>query len=198
MSDDLKFQLRLTLTDQCAERAKARATGPLPYPIDGHPEAAPSGVEMPVRCFRGLRPRSRSERCTNYPLYQWTKETIEDPAKEAKYAKSFTLCVDGSEDVQIRHGSGPQPPAAAAQAVRMWVYSRSRRPGAKAPSREHNAGASGSALSPCRVGFGGRRALGHELRKTLPPRFWASPIPPPTQATVTGRSQKKLVSVTIT
>jgi hypothetical protein len=27
----------------------------------------------------------------NYPLYQWTKATIENPAKREKYLKSFTL-----------------------------------------------------------------------------------------------------------
>ncbi len=32
-----------------------------------------------------------------YPLYQWTKDTIEDPAKKAKYLKSFTLYVNGDE-----------------------------------------------------------------------------------------------------
>ena len=33
----------------------------------------------------------------NYPLHAWTKATIEDPAKKAKYLKSFTLYVDGDE-----------------------------------------------------------------------------------------------------
>ncbi len=32
-----------------------------------------------------------------YPLYEWTKATIEDPAKKEKYLKSFTLYVDGNE-----------------------------------------------------------------------------------------------------
>ncbi len=32
-----------------------------------------------------------------YPLYEWTKATIENPAKKAKYLKSFTLYVDGNE-----------------------------------------------------------------------------------------------------
>jgi hypothetical protein len=32
-----------------------------------------------------------------YPLYRWTKATIEDPAKKAKYLKSFTLYVHGRE-----------------------------------------------------------------------------------------------------
>jgi hypothetical protein len=33
----------------------------------------------------------------DYPLYQWTKATIEDPAKKEKYLISFTLYVDDRE-----------------------------------------------------------------------------------------------------
>ena len=33
----------------------------------------------------------------SYPLYRWTKATIEDPAKKEKYLKSFTLYVDDRE-----------------------------------------------------------------------------------------------------
>jgi hypothetical protein len=33
----------------------------------------------------------------SYPLYHWTKATIEDPAKKEKYLKSFTLYVDERE-----------------------------------------------------------------------------------------------------
>jgi hypothetical protein len=33
----------------------------------------------------------------NYPLYQWTKATIEDPAKREKYLKSLTLYVHDEE-----------------------------------------------------------------------------------------------------
>ncbi|WP_158935480.1 hypothetical protein [Burkholderia sp. S171] len=32
-----------------------------------------------------------------YPLYQWTRETIENPEKKAKYLKSFTVYVDSEE-----------------------------------------------------------------------------------------------------
>jgi hypothetical protein len=32
-----------------------------------------------------------------YPLYHWTKATIEDPAKKDKYSKSFTLYVNDRE-----------------------------------------------------------------------------------------------------
>jgi hypothetical protein len=33
----------------------------------------------------------------DYPLYEWTKVTIDDPAKKEKHVKSFTLYVDGNE-----------------------------------------------------------------------------------------------------
>ena len=32
-----------------------------------------------------------------YPLYAFTKKTVDDPAKEAKYSKSFALHVGGDE-----------------------------------------------------------------------------------------------------
>jgi hypothetical protein len=33
----------------------------------------------------------------NYPLYEWTKATIQDPAKRAKHIKSFAIYVDDNE-----------------------------------------------------------------------------------------------------
>ena len=33
----------------------------------------------------------------NYPLYEWTKATIENPAKKEKYMKSFTVYVEDRE-----------------------------------------------------------------------------------------------------
>jgi hypothetical protein len=63
---------------------------------------------------RGLRPGASSRSCASslfaeyvaeaekhgakgYPLYAWTKATIENPAKKEKYTKSFTLNADGKE-----------------------------------------------------------------------------------------------------
>lgn len=33
----------------------------------------------------------------NYPLYQWTRQTIDNPEKKAKYLQSFTVYVNGNE-----------------------------------------------------------------------------------------------------
>ncbi len=47
--------------------------------------------------FAGYVAEAEKHGTENYPLYDWTKATIEDPAKKAKYTKSFTLYVDGKE-----------------------------------------------------------------------------------------------------
>jgi hypothetical protein len=40
---------------------------------------------------------AEQEGIENYPLYAWTKATIDSPAKKEKYLKSFTVYVDGQE-----------------------------------------------------------------------------------------------------
>jgi len=47
--------------------------------------------------FAGYVSEAEANGVDKYPLYEWTKATIEDPAKEAKYIKSFTLYVGGRE-----------------------------------------------------------------------------------------------------
>ena len=45
--------------------------------------------------FAGYCAVAEAQGIDKFPLYQWTKDTIEDPAKKAKYLKAFTLYVDG-------------------------------------------------------------------------------------------------------
>src|SRR5207247_2163561 len=47
--------------------------------------------------FAGYVSEAESKGIENYPLYEWTKKTVEDPAKQAKYTKSFALYVGGRE-----------------------------------------------------------------------------------------------------
>ena len=51
---------------------------------------------MPVRRLGGVC-RREEHGVENYPLYQWTKATIENPAKKEKYLRSFTVYVDDRE-----------------------------------------------------------------------------------------------------
>jgi hypothetical protein len=97
MSDDLKFQLRLTLTDQCAERARREPQDPSLAPLTDILKRHHAALKCQFDAFADYVREAETQGIQNYPLYEWTKETIENPAKEAKYIKSFTLYVDGDE-----------------------------------------------------------------------------------------------------
>ncbi len=47
--------------------------------------------------FAGYVKEAEAKGVESYPLYAWTKKTVDDPAKEAKYTKSFTIYVGGDE-----------------------------------------------------------------------------------------------------
>ena len=81
MNDDLKFQLRLTLTDEFAQVAR---TDP------GHPSISRltdilSRHDTVMKCqfdaFADYVSEAEDKGIENFPLYDWTKRTIEDPAK---------------------------------------------------------------------------------------------------------------------
>ena len=47
--------------------------------------------------FAGYVSEAESHGVEDYPLYEWTKATIEDPVKKAKHIRSFSLHVKGKE-----------------------------------------------------------------------------------------------------
>ena len=63
----------------------------------GNPSPSRREGCLPVRCFAGYCAEAEREGIEHYPLYAWTKATIEDPAKKAKYERSFTLYIGGEE-----------------------------------------------------------------------------------------------------
>jgi hypothetical protein len=52
---------------------------------------------VPVRRLCGLRGEAEERGIEGYPLYAWTKATIEDPTKKAKHLKSFAVHIKGRE-----------------------------------------------------------------------------------------------------
>jgi hypothetical protein len=97
MSDDLKYQLRLTLNDDYAQIARNnpqdRSISQLTSILKKHDAA----LKCQFDAFAGYVHEAEANGIENYPLYEWTKRTIEDPAKQAKYTKSFSLYVGGEE-----------------------------------------------------------------------------------------------------
>lgn len=97
MQDTLQFQLRLTVSDDLATALRE----------DPHARCYPALHDV-------LRNRNASVKCQfdafadyvreaermgtdQYPLYEWTRQTIENPQKQAKYLRSFTLHASGDE-----------------------------------------------------------------------------------------------------
>jgi hypothetical protein len=97
MSDKLKFQLRLTLNDEYAQVARSnpqdRSISQLTNILKRHDAA----LKCQYDAFAGYVSEAEVNGVENYPLYEWTKRTIEDPVKQAKYTKSFSLYVGGHE-----------------------------------------------------------------------------------------------------
>ena len=97
MSDEWEYQVRIDLSDDCARAARrdpgAPELGPLAEVLGKHDAT----LKCQFDAFAGYVAEAERNGTDNYPLYEWTKATIENPAKEAKYIKSFTLYVGGDE-----------------------------------------------------------------------------------------------------
>ena len=70
---------------------------PLDFPADGDIAQARATLQCQFDAFAEYVREAEANGAENYHLYEWTRRTIEDPAKQAKYTKSFSLHVDGDE-----------------------------------------------------------------------------------------------------
>ncbi len=102
MSDQWQYQVRINLEEDSARAARQSPDAPSLKPLTdilGRHDAAPI---CQYDAFAGYVAEAEAQGIENYPLYEWTKVTIENPAKQAKYLLSFTLYVGGDE-VYAKH-----------------------------------------------------------------------------------------------
>ena len=96
MAERWQFQIRIRLPDDLAETARrdpsAPELGPLPAILARH-EAA---LVCQYDAFAGYVAEAERQGTGKFPLYAWTRATIEDPAKRAKHLRSFTVHVNGA------------------------------------------------------------------------------------------------------
>lgn len=98
MTSQWQYQVRFDVTDTAIAEAvrrsiRDRVLAPL-FDILVEHRAAP---KCQFDAFAEYVAAAEQHGLENYPLYAWTKKTIEDPAKKEKYLKSFTLYVDQRE-----------------------------------------------------------------------------------------------------
>ena len=97
MSGDLKFQLRLTLRDEFAPVARNDPGDPSMSALTDILHRHHAVMKCQFDAFAVYVSEAEANGVENYHLYEWTKKTIDDPAKKAKYLTSFTLYVAGQE-----------------------------------------------------------------------------------------------------
>ena len=97
MGNQWQYQVRIDLGEEFAEVARRDPGNRLIEPLADILSKHHATLKCQFDAFAGYVAEAEKNGAENYPLYEWTKATIDDPAKQAKYAKSFTLYVDGDE-----------------------------------------------------------------------------------------------------
>jgi hypothetical protein len=97
MSNQWQHQLRIDLPDELADVARRDPGDPALAPLAGILDKHGATMKSQFDAFAGYVAEAEEHGTENYPLYEWTRATIENPAKKAKYLKSFTLYVDGDQ-----------------------------------------------------------------------------------------------------
>ena len=97
MSEQWQYQLRLNLADDLAEAARRNADAPVLGPLPRILERHDATMKCQFDAFANYVAQAEANGVEQYPLYEWTKATIEDPVKRAKHLKSFALYLKGRE-----------------------------------------------------------------------------------------------------
>jgi hypothetical protein len=95
MSDQWQYQLRIYLADELAETARRDSAAPALEPLLRVLEKHDATMKCQLDAFADYVAEAEAHGIERYPLYRWTKATIEDPAKRAKHLRSFALHIKG-------------------------------------------------------------------------------------------------------
>jgi hypothetical protein len=97
MGTEWQHQLRVYLTDELADAARAGGGSPALRPLTDVLAKHRATLVSQLDAFEDYVAEAEREGPEKYPLYRWTKATVEDAAKRAKHKKAFALRVGGEE-----------------------------------------------------------------------------------------------------
>jgi hypothetical protein len=97
MDKQWDYQVRIYLDDELAGVARRDPGDPAIKPLADILAKHHATMKSQYDAFADYVAEAEKQGVEDYPLYAWTKATIEDPAKQAKYIKAFTLYVEGQE-----------------------------------------------------------------------------------------------------
>jgi hypothetical protein len=98
LTSEWQYQVRFDVNDPAKSESVRRkfddpALAPLFVILAKHRASAKCQFDA----FAEYVAAAEAQGVEGYPLYQWTKATIENPAKKEKYLKSFTVYVEDRE-----------------------------------------------------------------------------------------------------
>jgi hypothetical protein len=97
MTGEWQFQIRLTASEQLATSLRNDPAGTAYAPLGDVLRKYHASAKCQFDAFADYVSEAERVGVEQYPLYQWTRDTIAKPEKKARYLRSFTLYVDGAE-----------------------------------------------------------------------------------------------------
>ncbi|SAK87755.1 hypothetical protein [Caballeronia ptereochthonis] len=97
MNESWQYQVRIKLAPEYATMARRDPSNEKLAPINTVLAKHNAEPKCQYDAFADYVAQAERDGIEHYPLYRWTRETIENRAKKAKYLESFTLYVNGEE-----------------------------------------------------------------------------------------------------
>lgn len=97
MTQALQYQIRMRVSQALADAYREKRETPALSRVRDVLRSHRASFTSQYDAFAGYV--AEAERCgvQDYPLYQWTLDTIRNPEKQAKYRRVFTVYVDDKE-----------------------------------------------------------------------------------------------------
>jgi len=97
MTEAWQYQVRIRLAPEYADLARRDPANEKLASINALLIQHDAQLQCQYDAFADYVAHAERDGIEHYPLYRWTRETIENPAKKAKYLQAFTLYVNGDE-----------------------------------------------------------------------------------------------------
>jgi hypothetical protein len=97
MTQGWQYQVRVRLAPHFADMARKDPDNIALKEINAVLTRHQAAMKCQYDAFADYVSEAERNGTEHYPLYRWTRETIENPAKKAKYLEAFTLYVNGDE-----------------------------------------------------------------------------------------------------
>jgi len=97
MRERWQYQLRLYLDEGVAETARRDPGSPALHALKSVLDQHGATLASQLDAFEAYVAQAERDGPDSYPLYKWTKATLDDPEKRLKHLQAFALRIAGNE-----------------------------------------------------------------------------------------------------